>query len=191
MNTKDNQRARLTKKLLREAYMSLMSEKPTGKITVKDICGRAEINRSTFYLHYAEANDILMELEDETMESVRGAIAEVAAMDEPSSDVSDSLTRFLQYIRRNEEMFRTFLVDNSDPHFRKKFLNVAREIAEAAFRVEIEPEKKESVYLYIVSGCLEVLTEWIRSGFVIPERTLSKVLFGLCEGGLRSVCVKK
>lgn len=189
MNTKDNQRARLTRKLLKEAYMSLMGEKPTGKITVKDICDRAEINRSTFYLHYAEANDILMELEDETIESVRGAIAEVAAMDEPSPDVSDSLTRFLQYIRRNEELFRTFLVENSDPHFRKKFLNVAREIAEAAFRVEIEPEKKESVYLYIVSGCLEVLTDWIRSGFALPERALSEVLFGLCEGGLRSVCL--
>ena len=49
MNTKDNQRSRLTKLLMKQAYIHLMHEKSTARITVKDICAGAEVNRSTFY----------------------------------------------------------------------------------------------------------------------------------------------
>ena len=71
MNKKDNQRSRITKMLMKQAYMALLNEKKTDKISVKDICERSEINRSTFYLHYAEPNDLLIEIEDEAIELIK------------------------------------------------------------------------------------------------------------------------
>lgn len=188
MNTKNNQRTRITKMLMKQAFMLLMKEKQTSRITVREICERAEVNRSTFYLHYREPNDILMELEDETISLVREALGRIGAIDGPSPDVSDQLMSFLRYVRHNEDVFRTFLVDNTDPHFRKKLLNVALGIAGTTFRVELAHDRAHIAYLFIVSGSLEVLTDWIRGGFAVPEKNVCRALYALSEGGLRAVC---
>ena len=55
MNTKNNQRTRLSKMLLKNALMDLLKEKGSvEKISVRELCSVAELNRSTFYAHYNE-----------------------------------------------------------------------------------------------------------------------------------------
>ncbi len=44
-----------------EALLSLLLEKDFEYITVKDVCARAGVNRSTFYLHYENTADLLAE----------------------------------------------------------------------------------------------------------------------------------
>lgn len=44
-----------------EALLSLLLEKDFAYITVKDVCARAGVNRSTFYLHYENTADLLAE----------------------------------------------------------------------------------------------------------------------------------
>ena len=44
---------------------------------MKDICNGAEVNRSTFYLYYTEPNDILMELEDESIARVTASLSSI------------------------------------------------------------------------------------------------------------------
>ena len=46
---KQDHRVRLTKLLLREAFLDLLVEKPVAKITVKELCEQANVNRATFY----------------------------------------------------------------------------------------------------------------------------------------------
>lgn len=69
--TKNNRRVRFTRSALREALIDLILEKPLVSITVKDICARADINRSTFYLHFKDVTDILRTTEDEIIEHMR------------------------------------------------------------------------------------------------------------------------
>lgn len=188
MNTKNNQRSRLTKMLLKQAYMALMDEKAAGKITVTDLCEKAEINRSTFYMHYSEPNDVLKELEDDTIESVREAISAIGKVERDPGDAGNYLMTFLRYIKKNEDVFRTFLVENNDPHFRRKLRDVALEIMGTAFRIDISPEVQRAVYLYIVSGCIDVLTDWVRGGFVMSEKNMCTVLYSMSEGSLSKIC---
>ncbi len=47
-----------------EALLSLLLEKDFAYITVKDVCARAGVNRSTFYLHYENTADLLEEAVD-------------------------------------------------------------------------------------------------------------------------------
>ena len=53
-----------TARKMDEALIALLSEKDFEFITVKDICKMAEVNRSTFYLHY----ETIQDLHSETME---------------------------------------------------------------------------------------------------------------------------
>ena len=63
MKKKENQRIALTKRLLKESLLQLMSEKSIQNITVSELCDTAEINRSTFYNHYGCPADVLKEIE--------------------------------------------------------------------------------------------------------------------------------
>ena len=44
-----------------KALLSLLEKKPFEYITIREICETAEVNRSTFYLHYENTSDLLKE----------------------------------------------------------------------------------------------------------------------------------
>jgi len=54
-----DRRIRRTRGLLHEALASLIHEKPYDDIVVKEILGRADVGRSTFYAHFRDKDDLL------------------------------------------------------------------------------------------------------------------------------------
>ena len=51
-----------TRKVIRETFLQMLGEMPLDKITVKDIVLRCNINRNTFYYHYADIYAVLTEV---------------------------------------------------------------------------------------------------------------------------------
>lgn len=54
-----DRRIERTKRLLRDALISLISERGYPAITVQDITDRADVSRTTFYLHYRDKDELL------------------------------------------------------------------------------------------------------------------------------------
>ena len=52
-----------TKKGIISAFLELRSKKAIEKITVKALCEKAEINKSTFYTHFKDIYDLSEYLE--------------------------------------------------------------------------------------------------------------------------------
>lgn len=50
---------KLTDDRICNSFLDLLSEKAIGKITVKDVCGKAGISRGTFYLHYSDIQELI------------------------------------------------------------------------------------------------------------------------------------
>lgn len=63
-----------TEKAIRNAFIELRSKKPLEKITVKELCQLACINKSTFYSHYEDIYDLSNTLEIETVASIINSI---------------------------------------------------------------------------------------------------------------------
>ena len=66
---KTDARVRYTVHMIQNVFLELLKEKPVAKITVKEICEHAEINRSTFYKHYQDVYDLMEKLENEAVEA--------------------------------------------------------------------------------------------------------------------------
>ncbi|MBQ0126354.1 MAG: TetR family transcriptional regulator C-terminal domain-containing protein, partial [Clostridiales bacterium] len=79
-------------------------------------------------------------------------------------------------------------VENSDPHFKRKLRDVAMNMITASFSVDIPEESEEISYSFIVSGSIDALSDWIKSGYASSERMVGKMLYALCEGALGAVC---
>lgn len=65
--TKIDRRRRYTLSVIQEAFFALLVEVGFAKMTVADICRRADINRGTFYLHYEDKYALLDALIDEAL----------------------------------------------------------------------------------------------------------------------------
>ena len=60
-NKKQDLRVVKTKRLLYDTLIDLMKEMPFEEIKVSDICKKALINRSTFYSHYNDKYELLVD----------------------------------------------------------------------------------------------------------------------------------
>jgi len=67
MSNKIDRRVLRTRQLLRNALLSLVQERDFDSLTVQDITERATLNRATFYLHYADKHDLLLQVIRETL----------------------------------------------------------------------------------------------------------------------------
>ena len=101
-----------------EALISLLKEKDLEYITVKEICEKAGVNRSTFYLHYETIADLIDEAAETVGQRFQSCFSEDAkgiAGQVGSADVSDLvlITRAyldpsLSFFRRNKTFYRRF-----------------------------------------------------------------------------------
>lgn len=71
-----------SRRLICDALLELLDEKPLDKITITDITKRADVNRGTFYLHYGSVNEVISELQD----------AYIAHMDQYFADLDNPIT---------------------------------------------------------------------------------------------------
>jgi AcrR family transcriptional regulator len=58
--TKPDRRVQRTRALLQQALVALIQERGYAAITVQDITERADVGRTTFYLHYTSKEDLFM-----------------------------------------------------------------------------------------------------------------------------------
>ena len=68
----ENQRIRLSKKLLKNALLELLREKRIDKISISELCSAAQINRTTFYKYYGNQYDLLAEMEQDFFRQLQG-----------------------------------------------------------------------------------------------------------------------
>lgn len=83
---RNDQRTRLTRMLIRQAFTGLLREKPVQSISVKELCDRADLNRGTFYAHYTDIYDLLHQIEDEMMQDFQAALKPL--LDSPAADLT-------------------------------------------------------------------------------------------------------
>lgn len=79
-----------TEKAIKNAFMELRSKKALEKITIKELCQLACINKSTFYSHYEDIYALSDALEGETVMSIVNSISQ-----EHTLENLDMLTREL------------------------------------------------------------------------------------------------
>lgn len=68
-NHSEDYRVKVTIHLIQQTFIQLLKEKPLHTISVRELCTRAGINRSTFYHHYLDIYDLKQKIEDELYES--------------------------------------------------------------------------------------------------------------------------
>lgn len=73
-------REKKTKRSITNAFLELRSKKPLEKITVKELCERAEISKATFYLHYRDMYDLSEVLQKNVVKEILSHVTDAGDM---------------------------------------------------------------------------------------------------------------
>lgn len=67
---KNNRRAQYTRRQLKDALIRLLEHNSLAAITVTELCQEADVNRGTFYLHYASPAELFADIERDLVKEV-------------------------------------------------------------------------------------------------------------------------
>ena len=74
MEKKEDRRIAMTKRLLKAALIELLKEQDIYHISIRELCERADVNRTTFYKYYGSQFDLLTDMEKDMLDFIAKAI---------------------------------------------------------------------------------------------------------------------
>lgn len=104
MNTKGNQRTVQTENRIKGVFLELLKEKDISRISVSEICKRAEIHRTTFYVHYKDVADLMEHLVGEMHQQIMGLFLE-----EGKGMRADGFRQLFELIQRHKSFFSAYM----------------------------------------------------------------------------------
>lgn len=159
------------------AFLEILEKKEFSYITVKEICEKAGVNRSTFYLHYETIGDLLAEsmeyLHNDFLnyidsymksdaESIIGRMR-TCPLEELYLITPEYLTPYLSYIKTHKRPFRT-VVENAatlrtEDTYGRMFQYVFTPILE---RFQVPKQDRRYLMAFYMQGLLAILAEWLK-----------------------------
>ncbi len=183
MSGNQNQRVRLTKQLLKNSLTALLNTKPIGKITIKEICESAGINRSTFYLYYTDQYALLEEIEKELIDHAQEHLQKI----DSSIGSLQYLIALLTYIQQHADLFGTLLCRQESLSFQTAFVDTAFLHLRHSLAIHASDAVVGYVYNYLIMGCLSMIKQWIESGFDLSCEEMAELIFRLSEKAASAV----
>ena len=156
-------RVRRTHKLLWEALMVLLSERAFEEITVKEICERAMVHRTTFYKHYEDKYALL----EQGMRQMYDAL--VAEVTVPPSVFSVDhpppyFTHLFLHVAEHQHFYKLMLCGEGIGRFQKLVKDYLVEQGEAKVRELTPPNQQLAVppamYVQYVAGAVISTLAW-------------------------------
>jgi AcrR family transcriptional regulator len=156
-------RVRRTHKLLWEALMALMTERAFEEITVKEICERAMVHRTTFYKHYEDKYALL----EQGMRQMYDAL--VAEVHVPPSAFSVDhpppyFIRLFEHVAEHQQFYKLMLCGEGIGRFQKLVKAYLVEQGEAKVRELTQANQQLAVppamYMQYVAGAVISTLAW-------------------------------
>ncbi len=177
MKAKEDPRVRKTRRLLRDALVSLILEKDYASVTIKEITKHADVAYITFFRHFESIDQLLMEVLDEGLAELLGHIETLAKHSETSADETEGRLIF-EYIKQKADLFRILFKSQSVTRVRKK---VVQNIA-AMFQKSCAPlarlDNQVTIAImsnHIATSLLALIEWWLENNMAPPPGEMGKI----------------
>lgn len=158
---KEDPRSIRTKEMFKKAVLKLLSEgEKTSSLTVQKVANAAKLNRTTFYLHYHDIQELVEQLTQKIMEEISVQI--LSLIDATDLSEKQQLTKLLDNLYSHRE-YLFILFDNDD--FEEKLFKFVQQLVMK--RRESSEKILPANYVTIdikTASLVGVIMWWIRKG---------------------------
>lgn len=184
---KQDRRIRKTQRLLKESLLELMEKKDFKNISVKDITELADLNRGTFYLHYADTYSLLQEMETEVLRDFQNMVNGYRDAFKKASLMPVTIP-IIQYIEENKKICKILFENSSSNDFVNRFHTLILKNGTAIIK-EQYPNAKDVTLNYfwefITYGLTGVFKQWLNTDMQQPKEEVAefvdKVIMGTAK----------
>ena len=155
-------RVQFTRNALKQALLTLKEEKNVDKITVKELCETAGINRGTFYLHYDSPSALLADIENQFLEE---NLAIFRSYWKTQRD-RNLMTELFLCIRKSGDFCRILMGPTGDPQILRRLQDIIRDGVLDEWQKEFPAyDRRELDFLfdYVFSGSMTLTQAWLEN----------------------------
>ena len=181
-----DRRIKRTKMLLQNALVDLMLEKAVGKISVKELTQKADVNRSTFYLHYLDIYDMLEQMENEFVETIQGFFHDFFTP-LPTSMPLTLFVNISEWLEQDKEYYVKLLRGSASGYiFEELESRIRDEFLTLLYLIFLDEESLDlrTHVNFTVSGTVGVLRMWVMEGGNISLVELSETIDDILNNGM-------
>lgn len=159
-----DRRTRKTKETLTQIFIDLLKKHPIEKITVKELCDLADINRSTFYIHYHDIYELLEDVENNCLQELDHLISTISCHNFPPEQVTKMV---LEYIYHRKELLSLFILKMNELTFwkqiDKKLFVLFRQKVIENYQIpeEMQADELDDTILFLISGFYAIYRKWL------------------------------
>ena len=180
---KQNRKTKYTQSALKDSLIELMKEKPISQITIKELCEKADINRSTFYTHYSDQYQLLKSIEDETLSWVKEAIAGFSGKTE-KEDFIKNIEKIFEYLVENKNHIQVLMSEQGDIDFQRNLMIVIYEQCGTWLTNDLGADisKSELYFVFLINGSVGLIQHWLKTGMNETAREMSEFIYDMTFG---------
>lgn len=174
MKKAENQRIALTKKLLKDALVEMLSQTEIGKIHIRALCEKAGINRSTFYKYYGSQYDLFEEMEKDMLYLIEDKLRDCRS-------VYESMIAICSYLEKNRNLTLLLINNNIDSKFPEKLFGLPALKNEINSYLDKGYTDAEKVYIisFLTYGYYQMFGQWINKEVREPVEDFVAIVLNL------------
>ncbi len=162
----------MTKRMLKAALIEMLKEKDIYHISIRELCERADVNRTTFYKYYGSQFDLLTDMENDLLFLLASLVKD------PEADTIKAIETACTYLEDHLEFARLIFNNNVDPAFPQKVFSMEG-VKEAVIKKCNDRHKDtelEYMYNYMTYGAYRVVYVWLNKEKRESPREIAGIL---------------
>lgn len=175
MNSKNNLRFRQTERKIRDIFLELLKKKELSKITVREICLLADINRTTFYLHHADIYELMQCIESDMYHYFK------IIFTSPGKNycLRERFLHLFSFIKEHQDFYRIYLSGTRQPSIFDYAMLPESDIRIQKFlrQSKIDSASEyEYCQTFFLAGLTAFIQKWLNNGCLESEEELLHLL---------------
>jgi AcrR family transcriptional regulator len=188
---KQDRRTRRTRQLLRDAFVALLKEKRYEDVSVQDIIERADVARSTFYVHYVDKEDLLVGRWG-VFASNLGVHADGLKHEENKGHFIPSTLGWFRHIQAQGDLLKIIAKDPAMDLAMKTLHGILLEDMQIRVQGHLPENGNGSIPSsllidYLAGSLMNLLKWWVKQGMSYPPERMDEIFQQLVMRGVSSM----
>jgi len=180
-----------TRKALRTSLYELILERGYDDISIQHITDHADLGRATFYLHYKDKDDLLLDLMQKISDDFFQTLPKEEKAENPYLNES-ALKRMFDYAEEYYDFYRVTIREKGGVVGIRYLMQIMREQISKTF-LEMDERKIETLYTrdlienYVTGALFMIVFWWLDNEMPIPTEDMARMLLKTNRAALEVV----
>ena len=177
-----DRRVKYTKKIIKESFFELLKDKEIDKITISELCEKADINRATFYRYYIDIYDLLEKIGQDLIDELKTKLD-----DFKDSSLKDVTKAYLTILKENRELTKIIFSNRKNIYLFNDFFEYIYynyKIKQINNIDNINESDTIMPFVFIFNGALGIINYWLQNNFEEDIDKISELIEKISYNGL-------